>query len=139
MNLKRKKKITLIQNESTCIRQNNSDLKIEICVGESRKHCGKRRKCWLPAASPFPTIFLKAFFSRGVKSRDCVVKGEPIEICIFVANPRVFFVNLTLSQTTNFNSSKLKVFADDSLKFYEICRNYCKRVETRKGEIAHNE
>ena len=22
------------------------------------KHCGKRRKCWLPAFSPFPTCFL---------------------------------------------------------------------------------
>ena len=22
-----------------------------------RKHCGKRRKCWLPAFSPFPTMF----------------------------------------------------------------------------------
>ena len=21
------------------------------------KHCGKRRKCWLPAFSPFPTLF----------------------------------------------------------------------------------
>ena len=23
------------------------------------KHCGKRRKCWLPAFSSFPTMFLK--------------------------------------------------------------------------------
>ena len=22
-----------------------------------RKHCGKRRKCWSPAFSPFPTVF----------------------------------------------------------------------------------
>ena len=22
-----------------------------------RKHCGKRRKCWLPAFSPFPAVF----------------------------------------------------------------------------------
>ena len=38
------------------------------------KHCGKRRKCWLPAFSPFPTVFSKAFFFRVVKSWDCVVK-----------------------------------------------------------------
>ena len=25
-----------------------------------RKHCGKRRKCWLLAFSPFPTVFFKA-------------------------------------------------------------------------------
>ena len=24
-----------------------------------RKHCGKRRKCWLSAFSPFPTMFFK--------------------------------------------------------------------------------
>ena len=29
----------------------------------SRKHCGKRRKCWLSAFSPFPTMFQKAFDS----------------------------------------------------------------------------
>ena len=31
--------------------------KIEICFGKGRKHCGKRRKCWLPAFTPFPTSF----------------------------------------------------------------------------------
>ena len=35
---------------------------------------GKRRKCWLPVFSQFPTMFSKAFFFRVVKSRDCVVK-----------------------------------------------------------------
>ena len=38
-----------------------------------RKQCGKRRKCWLPAFSPFPTMFSKGFFFRVVKSRDRVV------------------------------------------------------------------
>ena len=49
--------------------------KIEICFGKGRKHCGKRRKCWLPAFSPFPTMFSKGLFLRVVKSRDCVVKS----------------------------------------------------------------
>ena len=31
--------------------------KIEICFEKGRKHCEKRRKCWLPAFSPFPTMF----------------------------------------------------------------------------------
>ena len=39
-----------------------------------RKHCGKRRKCWLPAFSPVLTVFCKALFFRVVKSQDCVVK-----------------------------------------------------------------
>ena len=36
---------------------------------------GKRRKCWLPAFSPFPTMFSKGFAHRGFKSRDCAIKG----------------------------------------------------------------
>ena len=39
-----------------------------------RKHCRKRRKCWLPAFSPFPTMFSKGFFFRVVKSWDYVVE-----------------------------------------------------------------
>ena len=27
-----------------------------------RKHCRKRRKCWLPAFSPFPAMFSKGCF-----------------------------------------------------------------------------
>ena len=41
-----------------------------------RKHCWKRRKCWLPAFSPFPTMFLKAFQSRFVKNWDCLIKNQ---------------------------------------------------------------
>ena len=35
----------------------------------------KDKKCWSPASSPFPTMFLTGFFFRVVKSWDCVVKG----------------------------------------------------------------
>ena len=48
---------------------------IEICFGNGRKHCRKRRKCWLPAFSPFPTMFSKDYLLRVVKSQDCVVKS----------------------------------------------------------------
>ena len=53
----------------------NCELKIEICFGKVRKPCGKRRKCWLPAFSPFPTMFSEGYFFRVVKSRECVVKS----------------------------------------------------------------
>ena len=43
---------------------------------KGEKHCEKRRKCWLPAFSPFPTMFSKGFLYRVVKSRDCVVKSR---------------------------------------------------------------
>ena len=45
----------------------------KLCYGMSRKHCEKRRKCWLPAYSPFLTMFSKVLFFRVDKSRDCVV------------------------------------------------------------------
>ena len=43
--------------------------KIEIRFLKGRKHCWKRRKCWLPAFSSFPTIFFK------VLSYSCVQKS----------------------------------------------------------------
>ena len=36
---------------------------------------GKRRKCWLPAFSPFPTMFSKIFSFNVDKTRDLIVKG----------------------------------------------------------------
>ena len=38
------------------------------------ENSGKRRKCWLPAFSPFPTMFSKGFFHGVVKRWDCVAK-----------------------------------------------------------------
>ena len=49
--------------------------KVSLCengLRKGRKHCGKRRKCWFPAFSPFPTKFSEGFFQRGAKSRDYV-------------------------------------------------------------------
>ena len=37
-------------------------LETQQLSGMIRKHCGKRRKCWLPAFSPFPTMFSTPFF-----------------------------------------------------------------------------
>ena len=53
----------------------NFGWKLGIRFSKGRTHCGKRRKCWLPAFSPFPTMFSKGFYFWGVKSRDCVVKS----------------------------------------------------------------
>ena len=41
-----------------------------MCFVKGRKHCGKRRKCWLPAFYPFPTMYSKGFFV-GEKSGLC--------------------------------------------------------------------
>ena len=39
--------------------------KLKFVFWKDRKHCGKRRKCWLPAFSPFPTMFSKGFIIQG--------------------------------------------------------------------------
>ena len=70
-----KQNFSTVQIESTSRQQNKCDLKIKVCLGMSRKHCGKRRKCWLPAFSPFPTMFSKGDFLRVMKSWDCVAKS----------------------------------------------------------------
>ena len=42
---------------------------------QDRKHCGKRRKCWLPAFSPFTTMFSESFYPLWFPKQDCLVKG----------------------------------------------------------------
>ena len=64
-------KIKNIADDNLNLNQN-----IEICFGKGRKHCGeKSRKCWLPAFSPFPTMFSKSSLYSVIKSPDCVVKA----------------------------------------------------------------
>ena len=67
--------LRLVQTESICRQQNKCNSRIEILLKLGRKHCGKRRKCWFPAFSPFSTMFSKGFFFRVIKCLDCVVKG----------------------------------------------------------------
>ena len=38
-------------------------------------NAGKWSKCWLPAFSPFPTMFSDGFFFKVVKIPDCEVKS----------------------------------------------------------------
>ena len=52
-----------------------ADDKNKICFGNVKKYCEKRRKCWLPAFCPFPTIFSKGLIVKVFKTQDCVVKG----------------------------------------------------------------
>ena len=66
-------------------------VKIQICVGKDRKLCGKTRKCWLPAFSPFPTMFSKGFFLKVVKMGDCVLKPKGIidlHMIVISASPK---------------------------------------------------
>ena len=44
-------------------------------LGKCRKHCEKRRKCWLPAFSLFPAMFSKGFFPGIIKTWHCFGNG----------------------------------------------------------------
>ena len=69
LNATKRQNSRLIQIESICRQQNKCNPNIKICFENGGKHCGKRRKCWLPAFSPFPTMFSRAFFSVSLKVR----------------------------------------------------------------------
>ena len=43
----------LVQIQGICRKLNKCDLKAEICFWKGRKHCGKRRKCWLPVSCSY--------------------------------------------------------------------------------------
>ena len=49
----------------------NAAEKFEFVLQREENIVGKRRKCWLPAFSPFPTMFSKSCFFRVVKSGLC--------------------------------------------------------------------
>ena len=49
--------------------------KVKFVLESIKKHCEKRRKCWLPAFSPFSTMFSNVFLLSVVKRWDCVVKS----------------------------------------------------------------
>ena len=57
----------LDQVESICRRQNKWDSKIEIWFRKGRKNCGKMRKCWLPAFSPFNAMFSESSYTWSLK------------------------------------------------------------------------
>ena len=67
-----------------CRRPNKRNLKIEICFQHAIKQCRKRRKCWSPAFSPFPTMFSKVFYLRVVKTRNCLVKRKKTSDAVFI-------------------------------------------------------
>ena len=51
------------------------------CIGKGRKHCGKMRKCWLPAFSPFPMMFSKCL-SLSLKSGMCGKGSKTFTSCL---------------------------------------------------------
>ena len=57
------------QTDRVCRRKWKKDIQT------GRKHYGRRTNCSLRAISPFPTVFSKGLFPRGIKRRHCVGMG----------------------------------------------------------------
>ena len=71
----------LFQTERVCRRQFQIWRKWKKFIQTGRKHCGKRRNCSLRAISPFPTVFSKGLFPRGIKWCHCMGMGWTLELC----------------------------------------------------------
>ena len=65
----------LFQIERVCRRQFEIWRKWQKVIQTGRKQCRKRRNCSLWAISPFPTVFWKGLFPRGVRRCHCVGMG----------------------------------------------------------------
>ena len=68
----------LFQTERVCRRQFQIWQKWKKIIQTGRKHCGKRRNCLLRAISPFPTVFSKGLFPRGIKRCHCVGRVKEV-------------------------------------------------------------
>ena len=51
--------LNLFKFESTSGEQNKYDMTDWICIRWTRKYCYTKRKCWLEAIFPFPTMLQK--------------------------------------------------------------------------------
>ena len=57
------------------------------------------RKCCLPAFSPFPSMFSKAYFIRVVKSQYCVVKSQSHNHLMLIISSSSFFEGICCDQS----------------------------------------
>ena len=97
----------LFQTERVCRRQFQIWQKWKKVIQTGRKHCWKRRNCSLRAISPFPTVFSKGLFPRGVKG---VIVWEWVKQQLAFNS----ITSITLPNDKIFAFIKLEAFADDN-------------------------
>ena len=61
--------------------------KTTIHFGKGKKHCEKRKKCWLPAFSPVPLLFTKGLFSKVIKTMDYMIKSQQLDLTLYYTIP----------------------------------------------------
>ena len=126
---------------------------IENTVGEGEIACYKQFLL-------FPTEFSKDLYCRHVKIQSLfgkeLISVQKISTHVSLRSQAgqtwaktlccwslvcIPIDQLTLSQTANLDSSKMKVFADDNSEFDKNGRRFSKQLENTvgKGEVAHYE
>ena len=91
--------------------------KIEICFVKDRKYCGKRRKCWITAFSPFPTIQSEVYLLRAVKAGIVRYRVEDV----YFAKKHLFKLQY---------KSKIRLHALCSLiLIYTVCKSSFSHVQ----------
>ena len=114
------------QIESICRLQMKNNAKMTISlfnrIGNTE---GKGKKCWLPAFSPFPTVFSRAFYLRVVRYKSGLCGKELKTLFIWnITKPQRLFDHDRLDlDTINplpdnkiLDWSKLRQTADDKLQ-----------------------
>ena len=96
-----------------------------------RKKCGKRRKCWLPASSLFPTMLSICVFLRGSRSCCYVVRiTQHSTSCWYIFGDINSCQTLKLLPNNKvFGLTKLKASADDKFHVAKMMISLFDRVE----------
>ena len=88
----------------------NVTQKLKFKFMNGGKHCRKRRKCWFPALSPFPTMFSKGFSYRSFK------------------------VVIVWSRVISLPHDKMKDFADDKINGTQNLKFGLGRLKKKKNK-----
>ena len=81
------------------------------------KNCGKRRNCSLRAIFPFPTVFSKGLFPRGVKRCHCVGMGKVLSTLLTLYPIDTRFEVSTTNSFLKHCGEKEKLLVTSSLSF----------------------
>ena len=150
----------LFRTKKVCRRQFHIWRKWQKVIQMGRKHCGKRRNCLLRAISPFPTVFSKGLFPKGVKRCRRVGMGQHsvkfqfssflckkiFRSCLIFGHVQYQIVSQIVScwfisfpNTTFWNCPKFKEDADDNwnVAIEGFQDTDCIENIVEKGEIAH--
>ena len=113
--------------------------------GSFWKHCGKRRKCWKPAFSPFPTMFSTQSKTKIIIWASFILLSantfNVVTSKILSFGKELTDHGLTLSQATNFRLFQTERVCRQQLQIWWKWQKGLQRVENTigKGELARYE